>query len=320
MKILVTGASGLLGVNLAYSAGEAHQVFGVVNQHILRGVPFEVIQSDLILPGELEKVIKTTQPDWIINCAALADVDKCEDNPEMARKVNVELPAKMARLCGKTIRLLHISTDAVFDGQRGGYTESDEPNPLSVYARTKLDGEKAVLDACPAAVIARINIFGWSASGKRSLAEWFFYNLQARNPVKGFTDVYFCPLLVNNLAGVLLEMLDKGISGLYHAVGADCLTKYEFGVRIARRFGLDEGLISPVSVDAFGLKATRAHNLCLSTQKLSTALRRSLPRLSTGLDGFFDLYQQGYPQLIRETVDNHTNQLNPYIQGGSDGN
>jgi dTDP-4-dehydrorhamnose reductase len=200
---------------------------------------------------------------------------------------------------------VHISTDAVFDGTKeDAYTEEDEPNPLSVYARTKLDGERLVLRANPEAAVARVNFYGWSPSGKRSLAEFFFNNLSDLKPVGGFTDVIFCPMMVTDLAGVLLGMLEKKLSGLYHAVGPQAMSKYQFGVEIARRFGLKEEDISPRSVLSSGLIAQRSHNLRLSIHKLSTDLGRSLPGFSTGLDRFYTQYQQGYPQKIRSFQQN----------------
>jgi dTDP-4-dehydrorhamnose reductase len=320
MRILVTGASGLLGINLALEAAKDHTVFGVVNRRKLRltgepaneGLPFKpftVIQADLLEPGVPERLLAETCPDWVIHCAALADVDQCENDPELARQLNTELPGKLAALCANSgdvarggARFLHISTDAVFDGLRGGYAEGDAPNPLSVYARTKLASERAVLQANPQAAIARVNLFGWSLTGRRSLGEFFFYNLQAGRGVNGFTDVFFCPLLVNELAQVLLKMLAAGLSGLYHAVSGECLSKYEFGVRLARRFGLDETLISAASVAQGGLKAARSPNLTLRNDKLSRALGEPLPNVSTGLDGLYTLYQQGYPQFLKRLV------------------
>jgi dTDP-4-dehydrorhamnose reductase len=195
---------------------------------------------------------------------------------------------------------VHISTDAVFDGTKtGAYTEDDAPNPLSVYARTKRDGETAVLEANPNAIVARVNFYGWSMSGTRSLAEFFVNNLQAGKRVGGFTDVNFCPTFVGDLTDLLLAMLEKDLHGLYHTVGAECLSKYDFGVAIARRFGLDGSLIDPQSVDRSDLVARRSHNLCLSVHRLSTALGAPLPGFSTGLDRFYAQYQQGYPQKIR---------------------
>ena len=310
MRILITGASGLLGINLAVELAQKHTVFGVVNQHRFDpgAVPFQVIQSDLLAQGAVEQALDASQPDWVIHCAALANLDACEADPIRAAQLNTELPGRLAEhvarggaRAGKA-RLVHISTDSVFDGQRGEYTEEDIPNPLGVYSRTKLAGEQAVAAADPAAVIARVNLFGWGITGKRSLAEFFFINLSAGKSVLGFTDVTFCPILANDMAGVLENIFSKGLVGLYHLVGADCLTKYAFGVALARRFGLDDSLIQPATLEQSGLRAARSPNLSLSTQKLTLALGEPLPGLSTGLERLYTLYQQGYPQWLRSLV------------------
>lgn len=308
MRILITGASGLLGVNLAIELARKHLVFGTVFQHDLdpTAVPFQVIQCDLLQPGEIERVLEISQPDWVIHCAALADVDACEIHPDRAAQLNTELPRQLASYVARggarqqSIQLVHISTDAVFDGRRGNYSETDSPNPIGVYARTKLAGEQAVFDVNPAAIVARVNLFGWGITGRRSLAEFFFYNLQAGKSVMGFTDVFFCPLLANDMADILEKMLDRRLSGLFHLVGSECLSKYEFGVRIARQFGLDASLIQPVSVAQAGLRAARSPNLTLRNDKLAQALEETLPGVSQGLVRFYQLYQQGYPQYLRQ--------------------
>jgi dTDP-4-dehydrorhamnose reductase len=307
MRILVTGASGLLGLNLALTAAKApgggHQIFGTVKDHALQTEAFTVIRIDLRIPGAVERLLEQTQPDWVIHCAAMANVDACETDPGQARQLNSELPAELARHVARGgARLVHISTDAVFDGQRGGYSEDDMPNPLGVYARTKLDGELAVAQANPEAIIARVNLFGWSLSGARSLGEFFFSNLGAGKRVLGFTDVYFCPLLANDIAPILIQMMEKRLSGLYHVVSRECVSKFEFGMRIARRFCLDESLITPASVAEAGLKAARSPNLTMRTDKLSAALGSPPPDLSTGIEGFYGLYQQGYPQYLKRLV------------------
>ncbi len=300
MRILVTGASGLLGLNLALEAAEEHQVFGTVNTHAIATTTFDVIQTDLLFPGAVERLVDEIQPDWIIHCAALANIDACEADPALAQQLNTDLPAKLATYVGRGgARLLHVSTDAVFDGQRGDYSEEDTPNPLSLYAQTKLSAERAVADANPQAIIARVNLFGWSLSGKRSLSEFFFYNLQAKKQVMGFTDVYFCPLLANDLAELLLKMLDKKLSGLYHVVSRQCLTKYDFGVMLADRFGLDMHLIKPISVEQSDLIAIRSPKLTLRSDKLAKALGCSPPDVTTGMAQLYNLYQQGYPQKLR---------------------
>ncbi len=300
MRLLITGSSGLLGLNLALDAMRSHHVIGV-DRSTLASVPFELIRADLLEPNAAYQIIAKAKPDAVIHCAALANIDACESNPDLAYRTNTEVPGRIADACArKQIRLIHISTDAVFDGQKEtSYTENDSPNPQSIYAQTKLDGERAVLQVNPMAIVGRVNFYGWSLSGKRSLAEFFVNNLGSGKNVNGFTDVLFCPMLVNHLGDVLLAMLRGGLRGLYHVVGSQALTKYQFGVEIARKFNLDEGLISPQSVDKSSLTARRSHNLWLSTNKLSTDLDMTLPSFSTGLNEFYTQYQQGYPQKIR---------------------
>ncbi len=299
-RLLVTGASGLLGLNLALAAGEEHLVVGA-DRCTLSGAPFEQICLDLLEPGAAERLLEAARPDWLIHCAALADLEACEANPLLARRLNAHLPGELAAACRERgVKMIHISTDAVFDGTKAGrYTEEDAPAPLSLYARTKLEGEEAVLAANPEAIVARVNFYGFSPSGRRSLAEFFLNNLLAGAPVRGFTDVTFNPTFVGDLADLLLAMLAADLRGLYHTVGADVCSKYDFGCAIARRFGLDEGLIAPASVEGSGLTARRAHNLGLDAHKLSTALGRPLPSFSTGLERFYAQYQQGFPQKIR---------------------
>lgn len=316
MRILITGASGLLGLNLALETAqgeqagnvpsdaaqsdERHTVYGVVNQHGLRTDHFKVIKADLLVPGELERLLDQTQPDWIINCAALAILDACEANPEFARQLNTEMPRKLAAIVARGgARLLHVSTDSVFDGERGDYSEEDIPEPVNMYARTKLAGERAVAQANPDAVIARVVMYGWSMSGKRSLAEWFINNLRSGNSMLGFTDVFFCPLWVNDLAKLFLMMLSKGLKGLYHVVSPMSTSKYHFGVALSRQFGLDENLITRASMAEAGLKAARAPNLTLRSDKLAHDLRINVPSWEDGLPYFYDQYRRGYAQLLQ---------------------
>ncbi|MFC1923252.1 SDR family oxidoreductase [Chloroflexota bacterium] len=300
MRILVTGASGLLGLNLALEASHQHEVFGSVNNNVIRTTTFTVLQSDLTAPGALEELFEC-RPDWVINCAALANLEACEAEPALAEKLNSELPEELAKFVARGgARLVHISTDAVFDGRLGRYREIDAPNPLSLYARTKLNGEQAVLAANSEAIVARVNLFGWSISGKRSLAEWFFNNLSSGNRMQGFTDVFFCPLLANDLAKILLVMLEKGLQGLYHVVSSECTSKFDFGVRLARQFEFDESLIEPTSIANAGLVAPRSPNLSLNSSKLTEELGDSPPNLKEGLERFHAQYLNGHPEFIRQ--------------------
>lgn len=306
-RLLVTGVSGLLGSNLAYLAAGRFQVTGV-----LRGkravaapgrTPFEVITADLAAPGRIEQILEQVEPDAIIHCAAMTDVDRCEMAADEARQINARVPGWLARAAYKNgVHLVHISTDAVFDGERGDYTEQDEPNPINVYARTKLEGEHAVADADPDALIARVNFFGWSWQGSRSLSEYFFHHLSAGRPVPGYTDLTFCPLLVNDMVEILLRMLERGLSGIYHVVSSEAQSKYSFGRMLAREFGLDESLIVPASYRDAKMKAPRSPRLTLRSDKLARALGEELPRQQPELRRFAELHRQGYPQSLRSVL------------------
>ena len=277
-----------------------HEVIGV-DRGKLKSAPFQVIKTNFFNSHAFEPMLDSTQPDWVINCAALANLEECEKHPDQAKILNVDLPRELAEACARrSTKFIHLSTDAVFDGTKeGAYTEDDEPSPPGVYSQTKLDGERAVQEANPGAIIARVNFFGWSLSGYRSLGEFFVNNLSKGNNVNGFTDIIFCPMWVNHLAQMLIAMLEKDLHGLYHVVGAQPMNKYQFGMEVAKKFELNEGLISPQSVEKSSLTAKRSHNLWLSTHKLSTDMGRPLPDFSTGLDGFYTQFQQGYPQKIR---------------------
>ena len=298
-RLLITGASGLLGINLALEAMRVHDVIGV-DRGRLKSTPFQVLKADLFHRDTIDSILESIQPDWLVNCAALANLEECEQYPERARLLNTEMPGELANICAqRRIHLVHISTDAVFDGKKkDSYTEEDEPHPLGTYSQTKLNGERAVQSANSEAIIARVNFYGWSLNGMRSLGELFVNNLSVGKHMNGFTDVIFCPMFVNHTAQILLSMLEKGLSGLYHVVGPQSMSKYQFGIEIARKFGLRESQINPKSVLLSELTVRRAHNLQLSTHKLSTDLGYELPRFSTGLDEFYTQYQQGYPQKI----------------------
>jgi len=302
-KLLITGASGLLGLNAAIQLSSAYEVIGVVNTHPFQSSLFKVLQRDLLNEGMVENLIAEVQPHWIFNCAALADVDLCEKFPELAQRLNVELPAKLAKEAAKHhIGLVHVSSDTVFDGQKGDYKEEDPPNPISAYAKSKRLGECAVFEALPNAIIARTNLIGWGRSAKHSLAEFFFYHLRNNVRVNGFRDVFFCPLLANTIAEIISHLVELEAQGLFHVFSRDAMNKYEFGVQLARRFGFDETLITPLSVEEAGLTAPRSPNLTMNTAKLQQMLKMPLPSVRDALEGFYQQYIQGYPARLQQEV------------------
>jgi len=173
---------------------------------------------------------------------------------------------------------------------------------LGVYARTKLIGEQEVERENPESIIARVNFYGFSLRGNRSLAETFLWNLESGKEMNGFTDVFFCSLYVMNLAEKLVQMLDQQLKGLFHTVSRECVSKYEFGVRLARKFGFNEKLITPISVNESGLVAKRSPNLCLNVSKLEKALGMKMPIQDEGLEGFYSEFRLGKREELRRLL------------------
>ena len=203
-RLLITGASGLLGANLVLAAHEDHEVIALYYRHAIELEGVHSMSADLSQPGKAKELFVNLQPDWVIHCAADTSIDELESNPERAFQMNRDMAANVAEAAREVgAKMVHISTDAVFDGRGGPYREGDPTEPVNVYGKSKLAGERAVQAVCPEALIIRTNIFGWNAQPKTSLAEWFINNLKQGNPCKGFVDVFFNPLLVNHLCVII---------------------------------------------------------------------------------------------------------------------
>jgi len=301
MRILVSGASGLLGLNFCLRFASEHTIDGIVHNHVLTDLPFEIHADDLTEEKNARTLIERYRPDLLVHCAALADLESCEKHPQTAHLLNAELPGWLAEECMRhSVKMIHLSTDAIFDGTKNGkYIETDPPHPVSVYAQTKLSGEQAVQEVNSSAFIARVNFYGFSLSGKRSLAEFFLRNLQAGKPVYGFTDMEFSPLYVLDLSETLMKCAEKDLHGIYHVTSPQSQSKYDFGIKIARKWGFDERLISPISVhEADLLTAPRSQNLVLDPEKVEKVLGIHLPSQQDGLERMYTDHQEGLAQRI----------------------
>jgi dTDP-4-dehydrorhamnose reductase len=232
---------------------------------IAGGSPFEHHAVDLLQREHLSPLLDAASPDIVVNCAALADVDRCEREQVLAHELNSVLPGRLAQECEvRGIRLVHVSTDAVFGGEPGPYEAKTPVSPINEYGRSKAAGEVAVLEASPGSLVVRTNIVGWSPSGSRSLLEFFVNRLQAGEHPPGFCDVYFRPMSVLHIWSLVSAWLheSQGDSGGFrHATGGDLMSKYQFGCRVAQIFGFGRDRIRPTSVDAAALAATRTHCL-----------------------------------------------------------
>jgi dTDP-4-dehydrorhamnose reductase len=250
-RTLVLGAGGFLGSNIVHSLDVDH--LGALILHVRDGEPPVVpegartVRGDLTDAAVLEGIIAEVRPGLIVNCVALADVDACDRDPELADALNHRLPARLAAWSASSgSRLVHVSSDAVFDGRGGQYFEDSDPSPINVYGRSKLAGERAVVERDARALVVRTNIIGWSPSGSRSLLEYFHGRLVRSLPAPGFSDIFFRPLPVQWFWPGCARFLAAGSTGIVHLTGPELLSKYAFGLRVARAFDLDPDLVQPV--------------------------------------------------------------------------
>lgn len=283
-RILVTGASGLLGSTIAQRWANKSEVAGT---YLSRPVEFdgvECLQIDLTdrsQYGPLEQF----DPDVIVHCAALTDVDLCEREPKKAHTCNVDITRNLAALASTVeAQFIHISTDAVFDGRDGLYTETDETDPINIYGQTKLAAEQVVTQALPDSVIVRTNIYGWNVTSGQSLAEWMLAKLRAGEELPAFNDAYFSPMYTAHLASCLFELVSADLSGILHIAGKERCSKLEFARRLADVFDLDPSLIVPISMDTVDFDASRGRDLSLSVSRARNQLRCSLPTVRDGLE------------------------------------
>lgn len=300
----MTGASGLLGANLVLLAeGMGIPVVGVYHRKALARGDTPMIRADLRDRESVASVFAEWRPAWIVHCAAATDVDWCEKHPDEARLLNAEVPGRIAEeSAARGVGLVYVSTDAVFDGSCAPAVEEDVPAPLNVYARTKLDGEVSVREEMGSALIVRTNMFGWSPSGTRSLAEWVLSRLRAGERVPGFTDVLFNPLEVNDLGAIILDLLREEATGLYHVAADDRCSKFDFARRLASAFGFSEDRIDPVSLDAVDLAAPRPRDTTLAVEKLAGRLGTRPPRIEEGIDRLRTLWEGNRPTELGEMI------------------
>ena len=291
MKLLITGNNGFLGMNLAdHFISRGFEVLGVDLAERPIDERVRYMKADLADEGEANRVFADLLPEAVINTAALVDLDQCEKDKVLARRVNVKTAENIASLAKKhQARLLHISTDHLFPGDRPYYKEEDKPAPLNNYGKTKLEAEKAVSSEHPEAAVIRTNFYGWSYPGHRpTFAEWLLEGLKNGNPLDLYTDFYFTPIEISFLCEALQEVLGSKFAGILNVAGAQRCSKYEFGMTMAKIFDLDDSNVRPVTFKDKELSVKRQTDLSLSIDKFRKLFKTRLPDIKEGLEHMRD--------------------------------
>ena len=277
MRILVTGASGLLGSKIAEVAvKKGEEVYSAYNTHKPEyGKPIRLDLTDAL---SCKAAFEEARPEAVIHSAALTNVDLCEREREVAWRVNVAGALEVARLC-KELRsfLILVSTDYVFDGSRGGYSEDDEPNPVNYYGLTKLEAEnkiKQILDEMSYCIARTSVIYGSKpAAGKVNFALWVLESLKRGMEVSVARDQVNSPTLNTNLANMILEIVERRLAGVYHLAGSTPISRYDFAKLLAEEFKLPKELIRSVTSDKLSWAARRPRDSSLNVSKAASMLR-----------------------------------------------
>lgn len=280
IKVVITGSNGLLGqslLNLLLKDKDSYQVYGFSRGKNRSGrEDFNYISIDITEKEELDKKLEQIQPDYIINTAAMTQVDDCETNKQACDILNVDVVKWMTRFASKLkTHIIHLSTDFIFDGKKGYYKETDKPNPLSYYGLSKLKSEQVLKDSKINFTILRtILVYGKVFDMSRSnIVLWVREMLEKNKEITIVDDQYRMPTYVEDLAIACKIAMDKKALGIYHISSNTLLSVYEIAQQIAETFDLNKNLIKPISTSILNQTAPRPAKTGFDLSKTNNELR-----------------------------------------------
>jgi dTDP-4-dehydrorhamnose reductase len=288
MRLLVTGMSGFLGYALARrlrrlpegAAGKGYEVTATQHEQVLAGIRGTQVSLDLADQFALRQILKEIRPQAVIHMAAISQPNLCESAAERTVAVNVEATATIAHWCASHhCPLVFTSTDLVFDGTRPPYGEEAPTNPQNAYGRQKVAAETALLERYPQAVVCRMPLmFGYGGCLGKSFSHTMVTAIAQGESIRLFTDEFRTPLSTHCAAKVLLAALDWP-GGIYHLGGAERISRFGLGQRIARHLGVGEAHLQPLIQAELPMSAPRPADVSLANRQA-----RGLGFLPEGLD------------------------------------
>lgn len=289
MEVLVIGASGLLGSNVAeVSLSKGYETTGTYRDPDFQ-IPIPSHQLDVRNEDRVGMLIRDHRPDLVVNCAALTDVDACEREPEKAKVINGNAPGLIAAVCDDhEIPLIHISTDYVFAGaSESHYTEEDVKDPIQEYGKTNLAGERNVQLTHDNTIIVRVSfLYGYNRSTEslEGFPAWVIDRLRLDENIPLFTDQYITPTRAGHATEIILSLGDVGATGTFHVAARDCTTPYGFGTDVRKRLGAPSKLITSSSLTDVERPAERPRHTCFDVSKIENTLDRRMPTLEADID------------------------------------
>ena len=289
MRVLVTGGSSTPGYRIIQEFAKAgYRVIAQYNEHEIPEIEgVERVRLDLRESNKLTDLVNSVKPDIIIHTAAMGDVDRCEIEKELAWKVNVEAPLTLAKEVSKfNAFLLYLSTDYVFDGERGLYKEDDVPNPVNYYGLTKLIAENIIKSALSNYSIVRTSqIYGFGL-GRVNFARAVVESLSRGQKVRAFIDQWLSPTLNTLLAKVVRELVEIEYVGIIHVAG-ERINRCDFARAIAKKFGFDEKLIETITMRDIQFKARRPRDSSLDVSRARSIVKTDFYTLENSLNTFY---------------------------------
>ena len=282
MRILITGAFGQLGHALqSILSKKSNYELICTGRKVKKGQ--EGIPLDIRNQVALKELINTTAPDIIINLAAMTNVDACELNPKLAGEINV---AGLEHICDSFKgKIIHLSTDYVFDGTSGPYKEDDPLNPISIYGKTKLASEHILLEKDIKNLVIRGNVlYDYSPHTSSSFLNWVVSSLKGNQEIKVVEDQFNNPTWTRSMSDIIELSIENDLEGIIHWGDSVHISRFEFAKLIAKKFSLNESLIKPVSTSELNQPARRPLKSGLSTEKLVNMLDIIPPSIDDCLD------------------------------------
>lgn len=299
-KVLLTGGSGLLATNWFFSIkNEFEVVLGLHERNI--SIPgCQVLPVNMETSDEFSKILGSIKPDFVIHCAGLANVEVCEANPSVAYHVNVTLAENVAKACKKnSIQLAYICTDHIFSGNKPLVTENEPVSPVNEYGRTKQLGELAILNVSGDFLSIRTNFYGWGPTYRRSFSDLIIDTVSKGKPVTLFEDFYYTPIIVEELAQTVMDLLEDKANGIFNVVGNERISKLDFGLRLVNRFGLDASLVKASRFSERKDLVKRPHDLSLSNQKVTKLLNKKIGDINAGIERLYRQNETGFADIIK---------------------
>ncbi len=298
--MLITGGSGLLALNWGQlSRNDFDVTFAIHHRKIqLSGTTSKYISLESI--NDIQAGIEKINPEVVIHTAGLTNVELCETKPELAHHINVELAENVANVCAKLkVPLVHISSDHLFLGNEQNVDEKHSIAPLNVYAKTKAEAEIRVLDSYPESLVIRTNFYGWGTSYRSSFSDMIINELRKKESLTLYDDVNYTPIYIGVLKDAVHDLINMHATGIFNVVGDERLSKYQFGLKIAKQFGFDEFLIQKGNISDQNNLIQRPKDMSLSNKKICDVLGRTLGNVNEHLKILYQQYETGLAQEIQ---------------------